>query len=78
MYPPMVDFTYGLERQKTLRGEPVRELPVLGYGHRADIRRTGIWQGFQAAATWLRARLEDWGRVPCALMEPACDAQLTR
>jgi hypothetical protein len=73
MYPPMVDFTYGLERQKTLRGEPIRELPVLRYGHRAD-----IWQVFQTAATWLRTRLENWGQVPCALMEPACDMQLTR
>ena len=73
MYPPLVDFTYGLERQKTLRGEPVRERPVLSYG-----RRPNIWEASHRAALWLRTKLENWGQLPCALMEPACDVQLTQ
>ena len=72
MYPPMVDLGLALERQKTLLGDPVRELSVLRQGRRAD-----IWQAFHTAALWLRTELENWGQLPCALMEPACDVQLT-
>ena len=73
MYPPMVDFNYGLERQKTLRGEPVREHPVLRYGRGPD-----VWHALNQAAIRFRAKLENWGQLPCALMEPACDMQSTR
>ena len=72
MYPPMVDLTLALERQKSLRGEPIRELPVPRYGH-----RPGVGQVLHTAAIWLQTQLENWGQVPCALMDPACDAQLT-
>ena len=71
MYPHTQELTYSLERQKTLLGEPIRELPVL-----SDGRRPGIWQAIRAAAIWLRTELENWGQVPCAEMDPACDMQL--
>ena len=73
MYPPMIDLDYALERQKTLLGEPTRELPVLRYGRRPD-----IWRVFRATASRLWAELVDWGRVPCAEMEPVCEMQFTR
>jgi len=73
MYPPMVDLEYALERQKTLLGEPVRELSVLRQGRRAN-----IWQALHTTASRLWIELENWGRVPCAEMEPACEMQVTR
>lgn len=73
MYPPMVDLEYALERQKTLLGEPFREPPVLWRGRRPD-----IWQAFRATASRLWVELVDWGRVPCADMEPACEMPVTR
>ena len=68
MYPHTQELYYGLERQKTLLGEPIRELAVLSDGHRPD-----IWQAFRGTAGRLWTKLENWGRVPCAEMEPACD-----
>jgi hypothetical protein len=63
---------YGLERQKTLRGEQRHELASL-----SDGRRTGASELLHRAASWLVDQLAALGQnLPCVDNELACDVQL--
>ena len=70
-------YTYGLhlglEHQKTLLGEPLRERINLSGGR----LRFNPWAFLARAAGGFGARMARLGERPCVGLEPACDTPIT-